>query len=133
MSAPTAIIRAAVYERDGKRCVACHTIDALTFQHRRAVGMGGSKVRPGAADGVTACLTCNGEFERSMIVLALAYGWKAEKWTNPTEVPVYYPHEFQWHRLDGVTRRPVSGVVALDMMHAVYGDKYMHWYSEAKS
>lgn len=127
MSAPTEATRAAVRRRDGGRCVSCHRADELTFQHRRAVGMGGSKTRPGAVDGLILCLTCNTECEASMQSLALAYGWKARRWTDPTNVPVYYPHEFQWFRFEGVVRIPISAVVALDLMHATYGDDYFTW------
>jgi len=127
VTAPTALVRAAVYDRDGKRCVACHALDALTFQHRRAVGMGGSKILPGVADGLTLCGPCNTACEGSMQHLALASGWKAQRWTDPTNVPVYYPHEWQWYRLDGHYRVPITAVVALDLMHACYGDQYFKW------
>ncbi|MCC2033090.1 hypothetical protein [Microbacterium allomyrinae] len=126
MSAPTDLIRQAVYRRDQGRCVACNASD-LTFQHRRAVGMGGSKIRPGATDGLALCMTCNRECEASMQQLALSYGWKAKRWTDPTKVPVYYPHEFQWFRLEGTDRYPIPAAAALDMMHAVYGDEYFNW------
>jgi hypothetical protein len=116
-----------VYARDGRRCVACGALDALTFQHRRAVGMGGSKIKPGVADGLTLCAVCNAACEAEMQQLALAYGWKAKRWTDPTKVPVYYPHAFQWFRLEGTERHPIPAAVALDMMHAVYGDEYFHW------
>ena len=127
MSAPTDLTRAAVYRRDGNRCAACGALDALTFQHRRAVGMGGSKIRPGAADGLTLCGKCNDACEAEMQRLALSYGWKARRWTDPTKVPVYYPHDFRWFRLEGVERSEIPAAVALDMMHAVYGDDYFHW------
>lgn len=128
MSDPTPTVRRAVYERDGWRCVACNAGDALTFQHRRRVGMGGSPIRPEAVDGATACGTCNQAFEHRMQTLALAFGWKVKAWVkDPAAVPMYYPHEFQWHRLEGSGRFPISAVVALDMMHAVYGDRYFEW------
>jgi hypothetical protein len=126
VSAPTETVRAAVYRRDGSQCVACLAAQ-LTFQHRRAVGMGGSKIRPGAVDGLTLCLVCNEACEAEMQTLALANGWKAKKWTDPTKVPVFYPHEFQWYRLEGVERFPIPAAAALDMMHAVYGDDYFDW------
>lgn len=116
-----------MYGRDRRRCAACNALDTLTFQHRRAVGMGGSKIRPGAADGLTLCMTCNTACEGSMQHLALAYGWKARRWTDPTKVPVFYPHEWQWFRLEGLARIEVTSMVALDMMHAVYGDEYLEW------
>ena len=131
VSAPTPVIRAAVYRRDFDRCVACNTPNGLTFQHRRAVGMGGSKVRPGAADGLALCAVCNAACEADMQSLALTNGWKVRRWADPVHVPCYYPHEFTWCRLEGVTRTPITAVVALDMMHAVYGDEYFRFRREA--
>lgn len=127
MSAPTPVVRRSVYTRDGARCAACSAASGLSFQHRRAVGMGGSRIRPGAADGLTLCGVCNEECEHSMQTLALAHGWKVRKWADPTKVPVYFPHEWQWYRLEGTDRHPITAVVALDMMHAVYGDEYFTW------
>jgi hypothetical protein len=89
--------------------------------------MGGSKIRPGATDGLTLCATCNDACEAGMQQLALASGWKAKSWTDPTKVPCYYPHEFQWFRFEGAERHPIPAAVALDLMHAVYGDEYFHW------
>lgn len=127
MSAPTPVVRAAVYKRDNHRCVACHAADGLTFQHRRATGMGGSKTRPGAVDGLTLCATCNAACESDMQTVALGYGWKVRRWASPDLVPVYSPHDFQWYRLEGLTRRPIPGAVAIDLMHAVYGDAWFDW------
>lgn len=127
MSAPTPTVRAAVYRRDGNRCVACHTLDALSFQHRRAVGMGGSKNRPGAVDGLTLCAPHNAACEAEMQHLALCNGWKVRRWADPSKVPVYYPNEHAWYRLEGQARVAITAVVALDLMHAVYGDEYFKW------
>lgn len=132
MSAPTPLTRAAVYKRDGNRCVTCGEPSGLSFQHRRASGMGGSSIRPGAADGVTACLPHNERYEGDLQATALAYGWKVRKWANPTLVPLYVAHEWRWYRLEGTERIEITAVVALDMMHAVYGDEYMRWFEEAK-
>ena len=129
MSAPTPVVRAAVYARDNHRCVACNAGDGLTFQHRAATGMGGSKIRPGTVAGLTLCATCNQAVEADMQTLALASGWKIRKWAAPEMVPVRYPHEFGWFRFEGVNRRRISGVVALDMLHAVYGDEILKWES----
>lgn len=133
MSAPTQRTREAVYRRDSYRCVSCNSSDALTFQHRRAVGMGGSRIPPSVVDGLVLCATCNAACEAELQTTALAYGWKARRWTDPTMVPVFYPHEHAWFRLEGVQRIRVTAMVALDMMHAVYGDEYLKWYGEAKS
>jgi len=130
MSAPTPTVRAGVHDRDGHRCVACNTTVTLTFQHRRAVGMGGNKQRPDAVDGLTLCLICNMSVEAEMQTLALYSGWKVRKWADPSRVPVYYPHEFSWHRLIGDAREPITGPVAVEMMHDVYGHEWFEWRAE---
>jgi len=127
VSAPSLVVRRSVYDRDGHRCAACHAADGLTFQHRRAVGMGGTRNRPAPTDGLTLCGPCNEACEHSMQTLALAFGWKVRRWADPVMVPCYYPHEFQWFRFEGTRRFPITAVLALDLMHAVYGDTYFQW------
>lgn len=131
MSAPTEQTRSAVYGRDGYRCVACTDI-SLTFQHRRAVGMGGSKIAPPPVDGLTMCLVCNEGCEGAGQDAALTYGWKVRKWADPSLVPVWYPAENQWYLLAGIDRVPITPMVALDAMHAVYGEQYLEWARDAE-
>jgi len=127
MTAPTPVVRAVMLERDAHRCVKCGIRHRLEAQHRRAVGMGGSKVRPLYADLVTACSVHNEEFEHTGQAEALRYGWKVARWVKqPEEVPVYYWLERVWCRLltDG-TRVRVTYAEAMEMMTAVYGDQYV--------
>ena len=131
MSAPTLTVRNAVYDRDGRACVACRRTDGLSFQHRRAVGMGGSKIQPGATDGLTLCVPCNEACEHYMQTLALAYGWKVRKWADPGKVPVYSPHEWAWFLLDGMERTEITSEAAIDAMCGVYGDEYLQGWMEA--
>lgn len=124
MAEPTAAIRAAVLERDNGRCWSCGTRDRLTFQHRRAVGMGGSPVRPIIADGIAACIVCNGRFESDLQTVALEKGWKVRRWVRfPERVPVWDFVTHQWYRLDPFRpiRFPIRSRVARDMMRRVYG------------
>lgn len=128
MTAPTTQTRASVYLRDGYRCVACGAVDGLTFQHRRAVGMGGSKNVPAPVDGLTLCGSCNARCESDLQDMALANGWKVRRWvSSPERIPVYYPHEFAWVRFEGINRVRVSHAVAMEMGCAVYGDEWMKW------
>ena len=128
MSAPTKECRSAVYLRDGYRCVACASTEGLTFQHRRAVGMGGSKNVPAPIDGLALCLSCNERCEHDMQDRALANGWKVRRWvSDPSRVPVYFPHEFAWFRLEGTKRVRISSEIAMDMGCAVYGDDWLKW------
>lgn len=124
MADPTGKVRRGVKERDGERCVACGTQWGITFQHRRAVGIGGSKIRPGYADGLAACGPCNVEFERGMQTLALLNGWKVRRWVkDPARVPYYHSASGRWYALtdDGPWRVHIPRAEAVEMMLAVYG------------
>lgn len=127
MSAPSTQTRTDVYTRDGYKCVMCHEVEGLSFQHRRAVGMGGSKNLPTTVDGLTLCVTCNTACEAELQGKALANGWKVRRWANPERVPVYYPYEFTWYRLEGNRRVRISSAVAMEMGCSVYGDDWMQW------
>ncbi len=131
MAKPTKETREAMYIRDGYRCLMCGAIEPLSFGHRRAVGMGGSLILPPPIDGVTQCIVCNGLCENSMQDRALATGWKVRRWVqNPELVPVYYPLEFAWHRLEGTRRIRISSEVAMEMGCRVYGDEWLQWRME---
>jgi hypothetical protein len=131
VSAPTARVRAEVYARDAG-CILCGTTTGLSFQHRCAVGMGGSKRRPTAEEGVAACLPHNERFESDLQTIALVHGWKVKRWVKaPALVPVFHQPLHTWFRLTGPERIQVSAVAALDMMHHVYGNEYLDWKAEA--
>lgn len=126
MSAPTPVVRAVTYERDGERCVSCGARRGLQYQHRQAVGMGGSKRRPGYADGVTSCAVCNPEYEGRLQREALLYGWKVARWvSDPSVVPVFYRIERAWFRLTTTgSRVRITEMVAVGMMRDAYGPTY---------
>ncbi|KAA9133735.1 hypothetical protein [Microbacterium caowuchunii] len=124
MAEPTAKVRRETYQRDEHRCASCGARDGLTFQHRRAVGMGGSKVRPTIGDGLTACGLCNARYESDMRAAAMAHGWKVARWVyRPERVPVWDFVTHQWYRLDAVlpVRYPITARTARHMMRVVYG------------
>ncbi|MEI3845232.1 MULTISPECIES: HNH endonuclease [unclassified Microbacterium] len=128
MTKPTNATRQACYFRDGYRCVMCGAVDGLTFQHRIAEGMGGSTNIPAPVDGLTLCALCNAACEAELQMQALANGWKVRRWVgSAARVPVYFPHEFAWFRLEGTNRVRISHAVAMEMGCAVYGDDWMKW------
>lgn len=126
-SDPTPAVRMGVYERDGHRCVSCGRHD-LTFQHRQAVGMGGSNQRPRLDQGLAACGTCNSRYEADLHQAALRFGWKVPRWVEHAGlVPVFVPVEGRWYRLAHTCARRdhVTHAEAMRMMHEVYGDDYV--------
>lgn len=132
MSDPTPVVRAVTYERDEHRCVSCGATVHLQYQHRLAVGMGGSKRRPRYEEGITSCAICNPRYESDLQILALRYGWKVKKVKraveHPEDVPVFFPMERIWYRLTtSGSRWPLSEREALTMMRAVYGPEYAEW------
>lgn len=129
MAAPTRDVREIVYARDDHRCVACGAVFPLTFQHRRRVGAGGSKIRPSIVDGCTLCATCNTEVEGYAQTAALVYGWKAQEWTDPAVVPMFDRSAGKWFLLLGSGRRVALVVdAAIEQMRTVYGpEKWDAW------
>lgn len=126
MANPTTAVRRGVMERDGEACCACGATDALTFQHRQASGMGGNPVRPGFADGLAACATCNMRFESDLQTLALLNGWKVPRRigsATASDVPYYHAATNRWYVLsnDEPVRVPISREAAVAMKLAVYG------------
>jgi hypothetical protein len=117
-----------VKQRDGAQCVVCAARDALSFQHRQAVGMGGSKHRPTCVEGLTACVPCNEAFEHRLQRIALLRGWKVRSWVEDAGlVPVWYPLLGGWHVLRGEGREWVSADAARALMVDVYGNEYERW------
>lgn len=134
MSAPTPAVRRDMYDRDHNQCVACGDRDCLTHQHRRAVGMGGSKVRPTITDSLTLCAVDNYLVEHSNQTTGLALGWKVRKWVkDPALVPVFYPKQFGWRRLTEAGEAiPIHANEAADMMRDVYGEEWDQWMEQVQ-
>lgn len=135
MSAPTPKVRSTMYERDHDQCALCGSRDNLSHQHRRAVGMGGSKIRPTITDSITLCLSCNGRAEGDLQTKALAYGIKVRKWVkDPSLVPVLYPFIWGWARLtEGGHAEPIHADEAARMMREIYGEEWDQWMSQVQS
>jgi hypothetical protein len=127
---PSREVRAAVYERDRARCIYCGD-PRITFQHRRAVGAGGSKIPTLEVDGLAACQKHNDRFESDLQTIALRNGWKVRRWVaDPARVPVWYACESTWCVLDPTLRtgrRSISSSTARRMMDNVYGEEYETW------
>jgi hypothetical protein len=126
MSAPTIAARKTVLRRDLERCISCAEGSELTFRVRAENGPVASPP-PGA---VAMCRTCGRGCTAEMAVRAATYGWVIGQRMDPTLVPVYYPHEFQWFLLTGETRRPISSEVAVELMCAAHGNAWVRWWEE---
>lgn len=137
MAVPRPKVRELTYERDGHRCALCGATDGLSFQHRMAVGAGGSKHEPSVVEGLTLCTSCNVRVERDLQSVGLAFGMKIPRWPTLKRqeiVPVLYWVEKQWYmlRVDG-SRHPIEALQAKQVMRHVYGgDLYDGWADRAR-
>lgn len=124
MSAPTQAVRQGTYFRDENRCVRCGRYDQLTYQHRRAVGAGGSKIPPTFDDGLAMCASCNARAESDLQSEALARGYKVRRWCKtPYLIPVFYAWADEWWLLGRTGGRvgPIDDEMALALMRLIYG------------
>lgn len=136
MSAPTPVVRAVTYERDGHRCVSCASLRFLEYQHRAVEGQGGRKAAPKLDEGVTSCALCNPRYEHDLQRKALLMGWKVRSWVRDRgiayRVPVFYVFERAWFLLDAEGNRfPISRARARALMDEVYGPEYYEWEAAA--
>ncbi|WP_295035748.1 hypothetical protein [uncultured Microbacterium sp.] len=136
MADPTKSVRSGTYQRDGDHCLCCGVEQGLSYQHRQAVGMGGSNFRPTWSEGITACLPHNERFERDLQDMALAFGWKVKNWVTDTwRVPVYDLTLDAWFLLSGISprRHRISRSEALMLMDEIYGVRHSAWWAAAQA
>lgn len=127
MAQPTPELRAGTFERDAHRCLSCGARSPLEYQHRQAVGMGGTKNLPDWADGITACSSCNRRYEADLQTLALAAGWKVRRNVDValTEIPVYDVPTHTWFQLDDHGwRTPIRRSLAVLKIVAAYDGEF---------
>ncbi|MGX5770800.1 hypothetical protein ACWKWN_08620 [Microbacterium trichothecenolyticum] len=131
MTKPTDDTRQGTYRREQWRCIRCGK-NSVTYQHRQADGMGGSRKVPTCVDGVAACLWCNEGFEAAGQTEALVYGWKVRRWvTDAGAVPVFNKPLRLWAQL-----MPDGGVRILqprdahEAMRRAYGSEWDRWVDE---
>lgn len=105
-------------ERDGGQCLHCGTVTALSPNHRRNRGMGGSKdpATLSPANLVVLCSLENGliESDATHRAIALRFGWKLEQWQT-VDVPVYDANFGAWFVLDDSFGR--VKVAAPELLH----------------
>lgn len=128
MTTPRSLLKA-LEVRDGRECLWHGTDTGRLVPQHRVGGMGGSKTKHRLVNVVWLDLITNGliESDPHMQRLAMARGVKVSKFADPARVPVFYAHQHAWFVLEDDTRRQIGGPEALDMMHDVYGDKYLGW------
>jgi hypothetical protein len=110
MTAPTRKVRELTYTRDNHTCVSCGATEPLEWNHRESSGHGGrgTKATPvTAADGVTACHTCNSRFEADLQGEALRFGWKIRRnrIIAAHEIPYFDYSAMEWYVPDVVGGR----------------------------
>lgn len=123
MTPPSKSVRGLTYLRDGHRCLACGSRDALTWQHRAASGMGGRGVKAPAltpADGCTLCVLCNASCEAEGQTLALSMGWKIRRNRGAmpaSAIPVFDVNERRWFTIDVEGGREIcNAITALELL-----------------
>lgn len=117
--------------RDTHVCVLSGVdVERLVPQHRQG-GMGGRRDKHRSSNLLWLDSLMNGwiESDPGWAKLAKAFGVKVPVWVaDVSVVPVFFRAEHAWFTLsDDGSRSEVSAVVALDMMHAVYGDQFFVW------
>mgnify|MGYP000049377536 CR=1 FL=1 len=88
------------FTRDGEQCVWCGATSGLTIHHRKNRQAGGSKLRDHLANYLTACYTCNGQFEDNLMERARLLGVKLQQWEDPYRTAVFFKHANEWRLLD---------------------------------
>jgi len=74
--------------RDNGRCLLCRAHEPLDVHHRRARGMGGTKVRDRLANLVTLCRSCHDRIE-AYPDQARALGYRLDRGDDPEDVAVW--------------------------------------------
>lgn len=129
MAGPNSFTRQRVFTRDSFRCVKCLTLTSLQFQHRVAVGSGGTKHRPSAAEGAVLCAVHNDEAEGSMNRVMLSLGLKLPQRHNiarnhelALNIPIRYCDG--WYLVDDLgARNPVTDDEARERFIAWFPQK----------
>jgi hypothetical protein len=87
-------------DRDGY-CLHCGETEAISPNHRKNRGMGGSKLGNKPSNLIVLCSSMNSliESDARWAELAKSYGWKLESWQDPIQVPVYDAIKAEWFRL----------------------------------
>lgn len=87
-------------DRDGY-CLHCGETEAISPNHRKNRGMGGSKLRDVPSNLMILCSSMNSliESDNRWAELAKKYGWKLEGWQDPQAVPVYDAIKAEWFLL----------------------------------
>ena len=102
-------LRKSIFDRDNNKCVACHSSNSLTIQHRVSKGMGGSSKFDSPAFLITMCLSCNIELESDAIKAETgrANGWKLSRNANPPIDPEQTPVKVgdSWFYIDNKLNR----------------------------
>lgn len=125
MTAPTQKVRGLTYLRDGHKCLACGSRDALSWQHRESSGHGGRGSKAPAlttADGCTLCIICNQSAEADGQSLALAMGWKIRRNRGgilARHIPMFDVNQRLWFLADDYGGRELCNpVTALELLSA---------------
>lgn len=114
MTGPAQKVRDLVYGRDGMSCALCGSTYALTLQHRRARGMGGTKRTSTNSPAALVVLCgsgttgCHGMIE-SQPDLARSRGYRVGQYVEPPDVPILWHGAWVFLCDDGTVHRIGGG------------------------
>jgi hypothetical protein len=93
-------VRNKVLQRDNNQCWHCGEVEAISIQHRRGRGMGGSKLLDRLDNLIVLCSSMNSliESDADQASYAKDFGWKLASWDS-FEMPVFNKNEGKWYQL----------------------------------
>jgi hypothetical protein len=92
-------------------CLHCGEREAISPNHRKNRGMGGSKLGNKASNLIVLCSLYNGQIESNpdQARFARQMGWKIESWEDPASIPVCDSLTgLWWYLTDDYQREPES-------------------------
>ncbi len=94
-------LRERIIKRDNHQCWHCAEVEAISLQHRKNRGMGGSKLLDVPENLIVLCSAMNTliESDSGAAMQAKDFGWKLSSWDN-FDHPVFNANTGEWYQLD---------------------------------
>lgn len=94
-------LRERIIKRDNHQCWHCPEVEAISLQHRKNRGMGGSKILDVPSNLIVLCSAMNSAIESNAAIASRAkdFGWKLSSWDS-FDHPVFNTNQNKWYVLD---------------------------------